>query len=366
MDGETLDIINNIKINSDLKNEIICDMPSNFSLVEKAIYIYIKMCKVLTYDEEFYVFNQETNVQLKHLDMRNLTKITPDNNKVVCYEFNAIYAKFLYEIGITDFELLGISGMVFNGRHQKLNFTVDEYEIEADSTTSSINGDMNKAKLNSPLVGLKCRNIDEKLIRKFNMLISKVYSIIVRQELEKLGKGAMYVDLSVDNYMIHGILDDARMDLLEKASSDLSDEEFDKLSEKDYLKRRINSYIEILSNCNLSPIDTMHFPLALRNVAFTELEKKTNIIVSYVKDNEEYAEGKEAGLSAIITTSENNVNYNKDSNDNNYFYFIPGKGVIKISKQEIIDKLKNGKLEQMEDEYLIPGISSCDDSKINL
>lgn len=366
MDDETLEIINGIKLNNDLKNEIICDMPSDLSLVEKAIYIYIKMCKVLTYDEEFYVFNQETKVQLKHVDMRNLTKITLDNNKVVCYEFNAIYAKFLYEIGITDFELLGISGMVFNGKHQKLNFTVDKYEIEADSTTSSINGDMNKAKLNSPLVGLRCRNIDKQLIKEFNMMISKVYSIVVRQELEKLEKGAMYVDSSIGNYMLHGIIDEARMNLISLASADLSEEEFDGLSEKEYLKRRINSYIEILSNCDLSPIDTMHFSLTLRNAAFTETEKKNNIIISYVKDNEEYAEGKEAGLSAIITTSEDIIIYNEESNSNNYFYFVPSKGVTKISKQELINKFNSGKLQQIEDEHLIPGISSSDELKMDL
>ena len=40
-------------INEELKNSIIGEMPSNLSLEEKAIYIYCKLCKELTYDDGY-------------------------------------------------------------------------------------------------------------------------------------------------------------------------------------------------------------------------------------------------------------------------------------------------------------------------
>ena len=58
------------------------------------------MCKLLTYDEEFYAVNQKGPLTEKHETIDNLAKISRSNNKVVCYEFNAIYAYMLKKIGI--------------------------------------------------------------------------------------------------------------------------------------------------------------------------------------------------------------------------------------------------------------------------
>ncbi|MDE5539177.1 MAG: hypothetical protein K2J20_01675, partial [Bacilli bacterium] len=49
----------NVVLNEELVQAIMGDIPDSYTLIEKVIYIYIKMCKILTYDAEFFVFNEE-------------------------------------------------------------------------------------------------------------------------------------------------------------------------------------------------------------------------------------------------------------------------------------------------------------------
>ena len=54
-----------IKLNKDLEQKIISNMPEDLSDLEKAMYIYIKMCKTLSYDEEYYAVNQKGDAVFK-------------------------------------------------------------------------------------------------------------------------------------------------------------------------------------------------------------------------------------------------------------------------------------------------------------
>lgn len=53
--------LDQLKLTDELKNEVLKDMPEKLDSVKKAIYIYIKLCKILTYDPEFYALGQGLN-----------------------------------------------------------------------------------------------------------------------------------------------------------------------------------------------------------------------------------------------------------------------------------------------------------------
>ena len=49
------------------------------------------MCKLLTYDDEYFAVNQKGPATEKHKDVNYVSNINLTNNRVVCFEFNLIY-----------------------------------------------------------------------------------------------------------------------------------------------------------------------------------------------------------------------------------------------------------------------------------
>lgn len=89
-----------ISINDSLRTKILSEMSQNMSILEKSIYIYIKMCKLFTYDDEYIAAKKQEFIFEKHKDLNYISKITPENNRIVCFEFNIIYTKLQEELGI--------------------------------------------------------------------------------------------------------------------------------------------------------------------------------------------------------------------------------------------------------------------------
>ena len=156
-------------MNSELLNVLFSNMPDNLTKVEQAIFLYIKLCKLLSYDELFYAMEEDAITY--HEDINNLNKINLTNNKVVCYEFNLLYAKLLDILGI-KYQIQDYSINKTRKGHANLIFKSDNLEVKVDSVTSILMGDLTNAKLGYPLVGLTCKNNPQEL----EHIISKVYS----------------------------------------------------------------------------------------------------------------------------------------------------------------------------------------------
>ena len=93
--------LSKIRVNPKLREAILKDMPNYHGLkLLEAIYIYVKLCKLLTYDDEFFATNQKGESAKVHEEIARISQITPENNKVVCYEFASIYEAMLNEFGI--------------------------------------------------------------------------------------------------------------------------------------------------------------------------------------------------------------------------------------------------------------------------
>ena len=327
----------NIQIDNDLKQDIISDIPENATDLEKAIYIYIKMCKLLTYDEEYYAVNQKGIATEKHKSTDYVSSITLENNKVVCFEFNLIYSKLLNELGIhfsSDYK--GMVGEAYGDGHANLEFRSDKFLISADSVTSILQGDIMQAKLNQPLVGLKCINRNQQTQQEFKESLTKMYQLIAQQENS----------LSENKQVEHIQTLDELLEEYSHVTTNIQD-----IS----LNERLSILVSKVNSTGMVGIDSLSYVLQLRKILFTEEQRKNNIGVTIVRNNEPFEEGKVAMASAIFTL--NGQSFVESPDQNVYYYFNPNYGLAPITKEELQTRFNDSKLEYVEkDDPRIPGI----------
>ena len=321
-----------LKVDENLKKAIIDGIPQEASELEKAIYIYIKMCKILTYDDEYYAVNQKGPATLKHKNVEYASYITPVNNKVVCFEFNLIYANLLDKLGIKfESDYKNLVGEAYGEGHANLSFRTGKFLVDADSVTSILYGDLIGAKLNKPLVGLKCKNTNSNTQHEFNEAVSKMYKVINDEE-KKLN------NLKTENF-------DELINEYSKLCENI--EEID-------LNSRLNILIEKVNSTNMEGIDSLAYILQLRKIMFSEDEQKNNIGFVIIRNNEVIDTNRVAMASAIFTVNEQSFENNAL---NRYYYFSPNNKLVDISKEELQEKFNNNFFEYINDTKIkIPGI----------
>ena len=320
---------NDIKVNEELRELILRDMPPYLTNLEKAIYIYIKMCKVLTYDEEFYAVNQRGPVADRHEEVSNVQKITPKNNRVVCYEFNAIYEKLIAELGIKfDTNQMLING--FGGGHANLTFREGKFLVKADSVTSILQGDLVQAKLNQRLSGLVCKNQNRNTQIEFQQAFERVYCLIAEQE-KKLTEN----DVGREETFAEILAQYSRTtDSLQPVS----------------LEEKMNILIAKINSTQMQGIDAFSYLLQLRKVLFTNQEQKDNIKISIIRNSNENS----AEALSIISIRLPDETGKKVVNS---YMFKPGSELIPISKEDLQANFDSETMGYVEaDDPVIPGI----------
>lgn len=327
----------NIKIDSSLEHEIISGIPENTTDLEKAIYIYIKMCKLLTYDEEYYAVNQKGVATEKHKSTDYISSVTLENNKVVCFEFNLIYSKLLNQLGIHfSSNYKNMVGEAYGAGHANLEFRADKFLVSADSVTSILQGDIMQAKLNQPLVGLKCINKNQQTQQEFKQALTKMYQLVAQQEKS----------LSESKQVEHIQTLDELLEEYSHMTNNIQD-----IS----LNERLSILVSKVNSTGMIGIDSLSYVLQLRKILFTEEQRKNNIGVTIVRNNEPFEEGKVAMASAIFTL--NSQSFEENPEFNVYYYFNPNHALVPITKEELQTGFNDGKLEYVEKgDPRIPGI----------
>lgn len=313
-------------LNPKLREAILEQMPDNVSKLDKAAYIYAKMCTILTYDNKFMAANQEGEAAEKHRSLNYIEQISPDNNEVVCFEFNMIYAKMLNELGLnfaSDYK--NIVGESYGKGHANLEFRAGKFIVSADSVSSVLSGDIARAKLGLPLVGYKCTNKNIMTKKEFQDSADKMYELVRQQE---------------------------------KAKSPLN--EYDVLTEN--LKpisfnEKKSLMLEKLENTSLRGIDIMTYALQLRKALFTEQEQNDNVSVTVLRNNEVDGQGPKLEAGAIIAINDTNLNDHPDATD--YYYLSSDQELTSITLEDIKAKLDNKAFEYIErKDPKIPGTIS--------
>lgn len=308
-------------MNEQLKNEILSSIPSDYTKLEQSIYLYIKLCQTLSYDNSYYVNSKQTR-QI-HEEFSNLKKITNQNPNAVCYEFVTLYSELLEKIGIksnvsTSFyyqvdENDKFTADSFRDNHAILNYNVDNIIISADSTKSILNGDLINAKMGNKLNGLKCMNINEADKHVFESALEKVYS-----KFEKNNDLKIYNDEVIE------------LPLTER------------------LKQLFNN----ITNIDVQGVDFISYITNIKHKYFSQDELQWNVSINYVGKND----GIDQYPVVIFSINTNDI-INVPEDTVQYLYDTKTHQLTKYDNQEL-KELFNSELFKLEETKKIPGISN--------
>lgn len=326
-----------IKIDIDLEKVIMDGFPYDASELEMAIYIYIKMCKVLTYDEEYYAVNQMGVATEKHKSTSHIASITPKNNQVVCFEFNIIYAKFLNMLGInfTSNYFSCIGEDYYGEGHANLDFRCGKFLVNADSVTSILQGDIANSKINLPLEGINCLNKNVDTQNEFKRAYQKMYNLIVSQEKDFNNKNVPYVQ------SFEELLNE-----YENRTNNLKEVS---------LEERLSILIDKVNKKGMIGIDSLSYVLHLRKILFNYEERKNNVKIIIIRNNEPFDKDKVAMPSVIVALNKEGFKNNPDKTV--YFYYNPNRELVVVTSEELQSRFNSGTFEYVDnDDPKIPGI----------
>ena len=180
--GESL--LAKITITDELREYLEEDASTTYSKLEKAIFYYIKLCEVLTLDENY--FSDTNSLEDKHEDISYINQITPTNNKIIKYDFVILYAKLLSELGI-NFTLDQSLMAGVKKTNKLLTFRYGEYLVGLTSFANLDKNDLTNVKINATLNNLTSLNKNEFTKKKFNELVERIYrEIIAKREKKEL------------------------------------------------------------------------------------------------------------------------------------------------------------------------------------
>jgi hypothetical protein len=296
---------------------------SNFSLLEKSIYAYIRLCQRLSYDPNYY--SNKGVYYVNHTSFDNISKIGDITNNVICFEFTAIFSEILKDMGIktvqsTKLEMEADKDNIikytgFDNSHANLQYTVDNILILADSTTSVLKGDLINAKMNNSLNGIKCLNVDKEARTKFENALNKVYNTI-----------------QFDN------------DVFKK---------YDKEVKEKPLKEKLKILFDDIINSNYNSVDLLSYIINIKHSLFTEDELDWNLKISYlgrINNKQHYP---------VVLFSVNTNDIKNVVVDTSYYMYDTNERVLmNLEKEEIEEMFNEGKLFYIDDKFEIPNINT--------
>ena len=311
-----------VEVKKTFKNKLLKNIPEEFNNLQKAYLVYYRMCNYLTYDEEQYAKRENKDYEIKHKDFKRIKTIDDKNNKIVCYEFNAIYAAMLKELGI-KYELAG--SFSYGSGHSDLLFRHDKYIVRADSTIGLIRSDLSYAKNGLLLKGFTLENNNNKTYNLFIDEIDEVNKYIAHNEPTKYKK----------NIKSLKVLDEFNFEEIE-------------------LEEKTNLFTKLVTTSDLPPIDKIPYQVRLRELLFKKENSYLNRFninfISYKEAEDKYS------VMTLLTYNDNGV---IEDPDNNKYIAIKSNGAIDyLDYNEVRYKLKNGTYQvPLHDDRSIPGFT---------
>ncbi len=323
-----------IEVDREFESYILNGIREDFTPLEKAVYIYLKMCKVLTYDEEFFAACERGKAALKHKNLKHLREINLSNNSVVCYEFCELYAYFLRSVGLSA--NARYSNEEYGSGHTIVRFRAEKYVGMADPLTSIFQGDLFGVKLNKEPEGLICFN---------NMAESQIE---FRNTIRKMQE---YVNCEEQFDCDTNIKNSSFDDLLSRYKGVTNNFKEIPLSE------RIATFFEKVKTMkSLKGIDVFSYIMMLCDMFFSEDERKNNVIFELVKTNDTKESDKELMPIGVLVVNTNG--FSEISYENSYYLYSDNEGFEPISYYTLSEGFQSEKYAYRKDERIntIPGI----------
>ena len=321
--------VHDAKLNPVLHNYIYKDMPSSYSKLEKASYIYSKLCKTLSYDTAFFAVNQDDVHKVPfHRDLEHISEITPSNNQVVCYEFNLIFAKFLEELDIPyrmehqwadDFQL---------GGHSSLKFCVGKSIVNADSTVSIFSGDLSLNKFGTHIEGLYSTNKNSNTAMRCNRIIESVDRVVGEQL--KTQKRIYPMPLTQVRQINYESAVSIYQGLVRQKSQNQCD-----------ISQKVLMVLQGLESVKLFDFDAIAYSQRLQRAILTKDEVDNNMRIAFVKNN---GDNNQFKTSAVISIG---TDLAKLGEAEQYYTYEGGDTLREITLEGLRDEFESGKLERI-------------------
>lgn len=295
-----------ISINPELKRKILENIPEGLDNLQKAIFIYMKMCEILTYDDEFYAVNQQGVVAFKHEQIEHINEITPSNNRVVCYEFNAIYSSLLKQLGF-NYHIISRGYMTdFGGGHAFLTFRAGDYIIKVDSVTGVLNGDIPRVKQKLPLEGIIILNKNKDTKEKFKAELKRMEGLYYQ-----IGKEPTFEET---------------LRAYEQSTSNIMIVPF---------TEKLEIFFTKLKNNNYAQVDRLGYIQILKKTLFSQLELDNNISISYIRNNHPLPDVEAESI--VVIAIDDDI-----SDETKYYIYNARLGLNEIEKEELQERFDNG------------------------
>ena len=298
--------IDKIKIDESFGFNIIKNIPFGFTKLEIAIYIYIKLCSLLTHDVND-IYRNSYNIN--HKNINRLKDINRENNIIVCYEFVGIFAKLL-ELFNIDYEISG--DQVYGRGHTYINIIYKESIICFDSTKGIVDCDLTKVKNNIRVCNIIPIKANPYMIRVLNNSVNNVYDYLDKYENKHYYFENDFVRLNKENKCLS-------------------------------MEDKINLFFEKIFNTQLQPVDNIKYIYLLRKCIFEHNEVYISIIErKNLKNNSKLA-----------------IIFSFNINNSFIYYLYEYPNVFKYINKEVIEELIiNDKFKYIKYvESKIPGIN---------
>ena len=147
---ESRNIVDDFKLNDVLKRQILQNIPSDYNELQKAYFIYKRLCQKFSYDEDYfyYAYKVKEDEYIKppvidHSDISRLNIISV-NSDVICTEITMLFAKFLDLLNIsyriTDYH--DHTNIDYKDSHMKVVFKIQDATFEADAAHGLYSSDL--------------------------------------------------------------------------------------------------------------------------------------------------------------------------------------------------------------------------------
>lgn len=277
--------------------DILNSIPADLSKYEQALYAYFSLMLSLQYDERYIKADIKEKDFQRHVSPNYLNKISPQNNRVVCFEFMA----FLYYLWKKLDIPVQLHMKQYGYGHAYLSFLADSFWIKADPISSAVKGDYFTLKFGQELRGLSCENQSYAIRREASIRLKNIYERFMKEHPDVLKGKEFWYNL---------------------------EQQKTKFLEMDYITR-LNSLLQILIQ---SPYEgNIFMNLLIHYFNYFELKNNYTISISRIK-------------SSLPPFSLQMTYLISSPFDENIYIVYPNKKIQKVTKEMLDSYQASGKI----------------------
>ena len=315
---EAKNISEQFKLDENLKNKVLENMPNNLNKLQKAYYIYRRLCQMFSYNEDYYCYcylrkdkPDVASPKIDHSDINRLNNIEP-NSEVICTEITMLFSKFL-ELLELPYQIVDYNdrkNIDYKNSHMKVNFKIDDVIIEADAGHGLQKSDMSMEKSYGKVSNFRPKK--ETPIRIINEIENQLK--IVDEHFEKSKEQIQFQDAL---------------------------EIYENKYQKDNnisVKERITMIQEIINKSNLRYLDIMNLIRRIQKRMFKEDQDVCNI--EFIINKKPKQNDKTYELAIVIIYNDKDINMLPETNK--FIVITSDKNNEELNFDEIKERFLSG------------------------